>query len=170
MADVTLGTGIEGLRRYLLNGCTSGVAGSAENGRETLAAFMKAQSGDFKIKCTPATATPLVSELGAAAQSFVIDVSLETNDGEVHSWYNGPVKIAIAEDDTGEGCTAAILPIAGEHMMTNGHLSVTVTMAKATWTADKKATLTVSDPDTSAFGGWAATDATFVATVTADET
>ena len=169
MADVTLGTGVEGLREYLLNGKTSSTAGDPANGRETLTALLKGLAGDYKLKCTPATATPLVSELAAAAQAFTIDISLETNDGEVHSWYNGPVKIAITEDDVGEGCTAAILPTAGEHMMTNGHLSVTVTMAKATWTAGKKATLTVSDPDTSAFGGWAASDATFVATVTADE-
>lgn len=168
MADVTLGTGATALFEYMLNGRSEGGAGAATNGQEGLTAFLKGMSGDFKIVCSPATATPLVSECTAAAQVYTIDVSLQTNDGEIHSWYNGPVKIAIAENDDGEGCTAAILPAAGEHMMTNGHLSVTVTMAKATWTATKKATLTVSDPDTSSFGGWAATDATFIATVTAD--
>lgn len=169
MSDVTLGNGVEGLREFLLNGKTSGIAGDTSNGNETFTALMKGLAGDYKIKCTPDKATPLVSELKAGKVSFAVDVSLESNDGEIHSWYNGPVKIAIAEDDTGAGCEATINPEAGAQMMTNGHLTVTVTMAKATWTATKKATLTVSDPDNTGFGGWTAADATFVATVTADE-
>jgi type IV secretory pathway TrbD component len=54
--------------------------------------------------------------------------------------------------------------------MTNGQLTVTVTLPKAVWTATKKATLTVSDPATAGTGicGWVVANKTFVATVTAD--
>lgn len=163
MADVTLGTGATALFEYLLNGRSEGGAGAVTNGQEGLKAFLKGMSGDYKIACSPATAAPTVAECTAEAQVYAIDVSLQTNDGEVHSWYNGPVKLAIADDD-GVGA-ATIVPTAGAQMMANGRLTVTVTMSKAAWTAGSKATLTVSDPDTTGFGGWTATDATFIATV-----
>ena len=162
MAGITNGTGVFGMSDWLLNGKTTDTDDSVTNGYATFCAFMKAQSGDYVLACTPATAAPSAAALAADAVSYVIDVTLQTADGEVHSWYNGPVKIAIADDDTPN---ATISPTAGAQYMTNGHLAVTVTMPKGTWTAGKKATLTVSDPDTTAFGGWTASDATFVATV-----
>lgn len=162
MAGVTNGTGVFGMSDWLLNGKTTNTADSVTNGYDTFKAFMKAQSGDYVLVCSPSTASPSAAALADEAISYVVDVTLQTADGEVHSWYNGPVKIAIADDDTPN---ATISPTAGNQYMTDGHLSVTVTLPKATWTPGKKATLTVSDPDNTGFGGWTAADATFVATI-----
>jgi len=164
MAGVTNGTGVFGMSDWLLNGKTTNTADAVTNGYDTYKAFMKAQSGDYVLACSPATAAPSAAALANAAISYTVDVTLQTGDGEVHSWYNGPVKIAIADDDTPN---ATISPTAGAQYMTNGHLTVTVTLPKGTWTEAKVATLTVSDPDTTAFGGWTASDATFVATIAA---
>jgi hypothetical protein len=98
---------------------------------------------------------------------YNITISLTTAAGELHSWYNGKVLLAIADtDDTG---VASIDPAAGERAMTNGVLEVEVTMSKAVWTANKTATLTVSDLATAGTGilGFVVADATFVATVKA---
>ncbi len=125
----------------------------------------KALSGDMVFKCTPATAAPSAA---AAAQDdivYKVVVTLENAAGEVHDWYNGPVLLAISDDD-GTG-NATISPAAGERNMTNGELEVTVTLPKAAWTAGSAVTLTVSDPATAGTGicGWAVADKTFVATL-----
>jgi len=125
----------------------------------------KAMSGDMKFSLSQTTASPTVAECTAAAQVYNITVSLTTAAGEVHSWYNGKVLLAIADDDnTG---TATIDPAAGERAMTNGVIDVKVTMSEAAWTAGSKATLTVSDLATAGTGilGFVVADATFVATV-----
>ncbi len=127
----------------------------------------KAMSGDMVFSLSQTTASPTVAECTAAAQVYNITVSLTTAAGEVHSWYNGKVLLAIEDDDvTG---VASIDPAAGERAMTNGVLEVEVTMSKAVWTAGKKATLTVSDLATAGTGilGFVVADATFVATVAA---
>lgn len=127
----------------------------------------KAMSGDMKFSLSQTTASPTVAECTAAAQVYNITVSLTTAAGEVHSWYNGKVLLAIADDDnTG---TATINPAAGERAMTNGVIDVKVTMSEAAWTAGSKATLTVSDLATAGTGilGFVVADATFVATVKA---
>ncbi len=166
MAGITNGTGVFGMSDWLLNGKTTNTADSVTNGYDTFKAFMKAQSGDYVLACSPATAAPSAAALAATAGTYVIDVTLQTADGEVHSWYNGPVLIAIADNDDSN---ATISPAAGERNMTNGHLAVTVTLPKGTWTEGHAATLTVSDPATAGtgFSGWAAANATFVATVAA---
>lgn len=125
----------------------------------------KALSGDMVFKCTPATAAPSAA---AAAQDdivYKVKVTLENAAGEVHDWYNGPVLLAISDDDSTGNAT--ISPDAGEHNMTNGELEVTVTLPKASWTAGKAVTLTVSDPATAGTGicGWVVADKTFVATL-----
>ena len=127
----------------------------------------KAMSGDMVFSLSQTTASPTVAECAAAAQVYNITISLTTAAGELHSWYNGKVLLAIKDDD-GTG-TATISPAAGEHAMTNGVLEVEVTMDKAEWTAGKKATLTVSDLATAGTGilGFVVADATFVATVKA---
>lgn len=127
----------------------------------------KAMSGDMVFSLSQTTAAPKVAECTAAAQVYNITVSLTTAAGEVHSWYNGKVLLAIEDDDvTG---AASIDPAAGERAMTNGVLEVEVTMSKAVWTAGKKATLTVSDLATAGTGilGFVVADKTFVATVAA---
>lgn len=127
----------------------------------------KAMSGDMKFSLSQTTAAPTVAECTAAAQVYNIVISLTTAAGELHSWYNGKVLLAIADtDDTG---VASIDPAAGERAMTNGVLEVAVTMSKAVWTANKTATLTVSDLATAGTGilGFVVADATFVATVKA---
>lgn len=125
----------------------------------------KALSGDMVFKCTPATAAPSAA---AAAQDdivYKVKVTLENAAGEVHDWYNGPVLLAISDDDSTGNAT--ISPAAGERNMTNGELEVTVTLPKAAWTAGKAVTLTVADPATAGTGicGWAVADKTFVATL-----
>lgn len=136
----------------------------------TMARYMEevrdALAGDRVISLSQTTATPLVSELGAGDVVYSITISLKNAAGKLLDWYNGKIKLAIADDDTPD---ATIDPEAGEHDMVGGQLTVTVTMPEATWVAGKKATLTVSAPST-------ATNAiitgvgtkTFVATVTAD--
>ena len=135
---------------------------------ENFKMLAKALSGDMSFSLSRTTATPLVSECAAGDMEYEIEIGLVTAAGELHSWYNGPVFLAIADnDDTG---AATINPAAGEHEMTDGKLTVTVTLPKAVWTATKAATLTVSDPATAGTGicGWVVANATFVATVTAD--
>ncbi len=155
-ADITNGTGVEDLREYLLHG-----GGNVD----TYTAFLKGLQGDYVFSLSATTAAPTVAELTAAAQSYTITITLKTNNGETHSWYNGPIKLAIADND-GTGA-ATIAPTSTTPVMTNGVYTVVVTMSKAVWTAENTATLTVSDPDTTGIGGWIADDATFVATVAA---
>lgn len=125
----------------------------------------KALSGDMVFKCTPATAAPSAAAAAQADIVYKVKVTLENAAGEVHDWYNGPVLLAISDDDnTGN---ATISPAAGEHNMTNGELEVTVTLPKASWTKGKAVTLTVSDPATAGTGicGWVVANKTFVATL-----
>lgn len=125
-----------------------------------------ALAGDREISLSQTTAAPLVSELGDGDVVYSITISLKNAAGKLLDWYNGKIKLAIADNDTPD---ATINPAAGEHDMVGGQLVVTVTMPKATWEAEKTATLTVTAPTT-------ATNAiitgvgtkTFVATVTAD--
>ena len=131
---------------------------------ENFALLIKALHGDVVIKLSQATAAPTAAACAANAQVYPIGIRLETAAGELHNWYNGKIKLAISDDDsTGE---ATIAPEAGEISMVGGVASVTVTMSKASWTATKAATLTVSKP-TSAKSPIMeiAANATFVATV-----
>lgn len=125
----------------------------------------KALSGDMVFKCTPATAAPSAAAAALNDIVYKVKVTLENAAGEVHDWYNGPVLLAISDNDSTGNAT--ISPAAGEHNMTNGELEVTVTLPKASWTAGKAVTLTVSDPATAGTGicGWAVADKTFVATL-----
>ena len=125
-----------------------------------------ALAGDRVISLSQTTATPLVSELGAADVVYSITISLKNAAGKLLDWYNGKIKLAIADDDTPN---ATIDPEAGEHDMVGGKLDVTVTMPTETWVAGKKVTLTVSAPSvaTNAIITGVA-NATFIATVTAD--
>ena len=125
----------------------------------------KALSGDMVFKCTPATAAPSAAAAALDDIVYKVKVTLENAAGEVHDWYNGPVLLAISDNDsTG---VATISPAAGERNMTNGELEVTVTLPKAAWTASKAVTLTVSDPATAGTGvcGWVVANKTFVATL-----
>ena len=137
----------------------------------TMARYMEevrdALAGDRVISLSQTTATPLVSALGAGDVVYSITISLKNAAGKLLDWYNGKIKLAIADDDSTGAAT--IDPAAGEHNMVGGQLVVDVTMPTAVWTATKKATLTVSAP-TSATNAiiTGVANATFVATVTAD--
>lgn len=125
-----------------------------------------ALAGDRVISLSQTTATPLVSELGEGDVVYSITISLKNAAGKLLDWYNGKIKLAIADDDTPN---ATIDPAAGEHDMVGGQLDVTVTMPKATWEAGKAATLTVSAPTVATNAIITGVGAkTFVATVTAD--
>ena len=134
-------------------------------GSPPLDLLVKAMGGDMVFKCTPATAAPSAAAAALADIAYTVTVTLESAAGEVHSWYNGPVLLAIADDDSTGNAT--ISPAAGERNMTNGELEVTVTLPKAAWTAGKAVTLTVADPATAGTGicGWAVANKTFVATL-----
>ena len=136
-------------------------------GSPPLDLLVKAMGGDMVFKCTPETAAPSAADAAADAVEYTVTVTLETAEGEVHSWYNGPVLLAITDDD-GTG-TATIDPAAGERNMTDGSLDVVVTLPEAAWTAGQTATLTVSDPVSAGTGicGWAVADKTSVATLVA---
>jgi hypothetical protein len=134
-------------------------------GSPPLNLLVKALGGDMVFKCTPATAAPSAAAAAEDDIVYTVTVTLESAAGEVHSWYNGPVLLAIADtDDVG---AATIDPAAGERNMTNGVLEVEVTLPKAAWTAGKTVTLTVADPATAGTGicGWAVANKTFVATL-----
>ena len=134
-------------------------------GSPPLDLLVKAMGGDMVFKCTPATKAPSATDAALAAIEYTVTVTLETAEGEVHSWYNGPVLLAIEDTDDNVG-PATISPAAGERNMTNGELEVTVTIPEAAWTASKTVTLKVSDPVNAGTGicGWAVADKTFVAT------
>ena len=134
-------------------------------GSPPLNLLVKAMGGDMVFKCTPATAAPSAAAAALADVKYTVTVTLESAAGEVHSWYNGPVLLAVSTDD-GTG-VATIDPAAGERNMTDGSLDVVVTLPKAAWTEGKAVTLTVSDPATAGTGicGWAVADKTFVATL-----
>ena len=125
----------------------------------------KVLSGDYAFSVSPATVSPTVAECTAAAQVYTVAISLVDGEGEVYTGYNGPVLLAIADND--DNFNASIDPAAGERTMINGVLEVEVTLAQGAWTAGKTATLTVSDPATAGAGitGWGVANATFVATV-----
>lgn len=159
MASVTLGAGAEALKDYLLNGKTSGTAGSSANGKEGFTALLKGLAGDYVLSCSPSTATKAPT---SSAWSQTVTVSLKTAAGEVHTWYNGPVKLAVA--DTSSAGTASISPSAGNQMMTDGTLTVTLSGNAANWLNGETATLTVAVPDTTAIGGWTTSSATCVVT------
>lgn len=138
-----------------------------ETVNENFKMLAKGMSGDMVFKLSQTTAAPTAAQCAAADQVYDIGIRLESATGELHSWYNGKVLIAIADDDsTG---VATISPAGGEVAMTNGQLTVTVTLPKAVWTASKKATFTVSGLATAGtgIGGFTMTAKTFVATVAA---
>ena len=134
---------------------------------ENFAMMGKAASGDMVFKLDQTTAAPGAIALAADGAEYDVTIRLETAAGELHSWYNGKVLLAIA--DAGAG-TATISPAAGERNMVNGVLTVKVSLDKAAWQPNETATLTVSDPETAGTGimGWAVADKTFVATVADD--
>ena len=134
-------------------------------GSPPLDLLVKAMGGDMVFKCTPATKAPSAADAAEDAIAYTVTVTLETAEGEVHSWYNGPVLLAIATNDsTG---VAIIDPAAGERNMTDGSLDVVVTLPKAAWTAGSTVTLTVSDLETAGTGicGWTVASETCVATL-----
>jgi hypothetical protein len=128
-----------------------------------------ALAGDRVISLSQTTATPLVSALGTGDVEYTITISLKNAAGKLLDWYNGKIKLAIEDNDDEAAAVAAIDPAAGEHDMVGGQLTVTVTMPTATWTATKKATLTVSAPSVATNAIITGVGAkTFIATVTAD--
>jgi hypothetical protein len=130
MADVTNGTGVEDLRAYL--------GGYDNSGASCFQALMKALSGDIVLKCTPATATPAPTE---AAWEQTVLVSLETADGERHSWFNGKLALAIA--DTSTAGTASIYPTETAPYMTDGAYTVKIKGDAAAWLAGTKQVETI---------------------------
>lgn len=158
MADVTLSAATLELRDWFLHG-GGDVAG--------VTAFLKAHSGDIQLEVVVPDTTPAPT---TDAWSQTMTVRLQTADGEVHTWYNGPVTLAIA--DTGGG-TATIVPAAGAHNMVGGELDVVVAGEANTWANGEAVTLTASIGDQDSSGdtdkailGYAIADHTGVITFT----
>lgn len=131
-AGVTYNCGMESLRTGLCEGDMRGTLTDTK-------AFLKACSGDIVLKVTPATAVPKPT---SAAWTQVVNVTLETADGEQHKWYSGPVTLAIA--DTSTAGTATIAPAAGARYMTDGLLAVTISGNAAAWLNSETVTLTAT--------------------------
>ena len=150
--------GIEALRGYLITG-----GGNAEE----FVSFVKGQYGDYTFTVVPEVATVTSPDLNEGPVLVPVTVSLVTADGELHRWYNGPLKIAVSDDDSTGAATLS--PATTTPTMTNGQYTVLLAFSDAAWTVGKKAWITASDPDTTGFGGWPAGDvAGYVAVVSGD--
>ncbi len=123
--------------------------------------LIKACSGDMQFSVSPATATPAPT---SEAWSQEVEITLTDSEGNVHTWYNGPIKLAIG--DTSSAGTASIDPTSTTPSMTNGKYTVAIEGDAESWLNEETATLTVSDPDTDAIMGIAVADATCVLTFT----
>jgi len=123
--------------------------------------MMKAMSGDMAFRVTPATDAPAPTE-----EAWEQDVLIELVDsaGNLHSWYSGPIKLAIADGSTLG--TATIDPAGTTPDMVNGKYTVTIKGDAASWLNTETATLTVSDPDTVGIMGQVVADKTCVITFT----
>lgn len=124
-------------------GMTNGQKAIVENilvgagDRDDLNAFVKALTGDIKFSVSPTSAT--VAHTGAGWTEDVV-ISLATADGEVHTWFQNPITISIADNST-EG-VATILTTTPR--MVDGKCTVTITGNAAAWLAADTATLTVA--------------------------
>lgn len=140
-------SGIEALRGYLVTG-----GGDASD----LVSFVKGQYGDYTFTVVPSVDTVTSPDLNEGPTSIPVTISLTTAAGEVHRWYNGPIKIAVSDDDdTG---AATLSPSTTTPTMANGQYTVNLVLSDAVWTVGKVAWITASDPDTTGFGGWTASD------------
>ena len=130
------------------------VTGSGNN--EDFVSFVKAQYGDYTFTVVPDIPTVTSPDLNEGPTLIPVTISLTTAAGEVHRWYNGPLKIAVSDDDdTG---AATLSPSTTTPNLTNGAYTVNLVLSDAVWTVGKKAWITASDPDTTGFGGWIASD------------
>lgn len=121
-------------------------------------------SGGCTFSLSKTTQSRAIATLNVAEPpTDTIVISLLDSGGKLCSWYNGPIKLAIAE--TATNGTAAISPASTTPNMTNGVYTVVVSYGYSStgWANGDAATLTVSDPDTPAgIAGRAISDATFV--------
>lgn len=107
--------------------------------QDNLGSKDEALSGDIVISCSPATTTRAAT---AVAFSRDVEVSLKTATGEVHTWFNGTLPVAIA--DTSSAGTAAIADSATVVTLVNGVGTIAITGSAAAWLATETNTLTVS--------------------------
>jgi len=155
--DVTLGDEADNMLVWMMNGYDT--TGNAE---DCFTAFMKGQCGDFVIDGgdNQTADTIAAGEDGV----YTVTVSLETNDGERHYWYNGDIKAAVTDDNEDGECTVAVGD--ATPAMDDGVCTITITAASSdNWAAADVITLTLSDPDTTGFGGWTADNDTVTVTL-----
>lgn len=107
-----------------------------------------ALKGDLVAECAPATtgssATTVQADIAGAEGKYTRDVtvSLKDSDGNIQTWFNGSLDIAVTEVTVGDGVSA----IAGgltEVQLTEGVGSVTIEYT-GTWAAADTQTLTVT--------------------------
>lgn len=101
--------------------------------------------GDMVIVCTPAVVASSEAVVDAAILAnarydSVIDVTLETAAGDVHSWFNGSFAVAGSEVTAGNGTAD---PVAATVTLVEGRGQVIFRYIGA-WAAADTATLTVT--------------------------
>ena len=135
--------------------------------QEQLDLMIKAMSGDMVIVCTPAE---LDTEESALADRSVA-ISIETAEGEVHTWLNATFSgaAAIAEGTAGNGVALLdeVDATTADVVFANGQARVDIYIS-LTWAAVDTNTLTVGGTSSITIMGKALTEATSVETVVAD--
>lgn len=133
-----------------------------------LATQETALAGDLVIVATPAalgsSAAAVNAAIGGAAAKFTRQVRIELQNaaGDIHTWFNGSLAIAVAEITAGDGISA----IAGgvstvEFVEGVGTITIEYT---GTWAAADTQTLTITG---GTILGYAVTDKTSVDTLIA---
>lgn len=105
---------------------------------DTVPTMEAAMAGDMVLTITPATVNRAAT---AAAWTRTVTIQLETAAGEVHTWYNADLAVAIAT--TSVAGTASITDATPP--MVAGVCQVVVSGDAAAWLAVETDTLTLSD-------------------------
>ena len=111
----------------------------------------KALSGDIALVVTPATpgssAAKVAADIAGAGGKYVRTVKFELKDaaGNVHTWFNGDIALAIAETTAGDG-VSAIAGAATKVSLIEGVGSIDIEYT-GTWAAADTCTLTTTQRD-----------------------
>lgn len=111
----------------------------------------KALAGDIVLALTPATlgssAAAVAAAIAGTAGKFVRTVKFELKDaaGNIHTWFNGDIGLAIAESTAGDG-VAAIAGSATKVSLVEGVGSIDIEYT-GTWAAADTSTLTTTQRD-----------------------
>jgi len=146
---------------------TTKIAEENAEAYDDLYLMKKALSGDMVLVCTP---DELDTELSNLKARQVI-VTVETEEGEIHTWLNAVFEDAAAIEETTAGDGVALLDevdaVTADVEFVNGVCALTI-YQEDTWAADDTNTLTVGADSSITILGKALTEATSEETVVAD--